>query len=266
MQGGRVTDLFFVCTLHLPGFLHSRQKLALTDVQKQMAEVPPKEFQDRGSLQYQFGSELLQLPVHLFKIKNVESQVKFSHWTDSLLELGICACGKQCVWASCISILLQIEESLQDLVETTSEQLPSDAPAKALKLMHLFRAANEEDYESVWKQFSSRPAYRYKQYKQWFLCWQTLEDHLEWLCSNADLENGPCLSHYRRYILDIIPAVASHRALRFLRHKMEKQELTNWEAAQALLVALHSNTPTRYTMEEATVGFPRHTLVTLYWF
>ncbi|NWY52270.1 VIT1 protein, partial [Chionis minor] len=168
--------------------VEARQKLALTDVQKHMAEVPPKEFQNRGSLQYQFGSELLQLPVHLFRIKNVESQ---------------------------------IEESLQDLVETTSEQLPSDAPAKALKLMHLFRTANEENYESVWKQFSSRPA-------------------------------------YRRYILDIIPAVASHRALRFLRHKMERQELTNWEAAQTVLVALHSCTPTQDVMEEATLMVKKH--------
>ncbi|NXN76786.1 VIT1 protein, partial [Himantopus himantopus] len=168
--------------------VEARQKLTLTDVQKHMAEVPPKEFQNRGSLQYQFGSELLQLPVHLFRIKNVESQ---------------------------------IEESLQDLVETTSEQLPSDAPAKALKLMHLFRAANEENYESVWKQFSSRPA-------------------------------------YRRYILDIIPAVASHRALRFLRHKMERQELSNWEAAQTVLVALHSSTPTQDVMEEATLIVKKH--------
>ena len=88
-------------------------------------------------------------------------------------------------------------------------------------------------------------------------------DNLEWLCSNADLENGPCLSHYRRYILDIIPAVASHRALRFLRHKMERQELTNWEAAQTVLVALHSSTPTRDVMEEATVGFSKHSRITL---
>ncbi|NXF60450.1 VIT1 protein, partial [Ciccaba nigrolineata] len=168
--------------------VEARQKLVLTDVQKHMAEVPPKEFQNRGSLQYQFGSELLQLPVHLFRIKNVESQ---------------------------------IEESLQDLVETTSEQLPSDAPAKALKLLHLLRVANEENYESVWKQFSSRPA-------------------------------------YRRYILDIIPAVSSHRALRFLRHRMERQELTNWEAAQTVLVALHSSTPTRDVMEEATLIMKKH--------
>ncbi|NXI39881.1 VIT1 protein, partial [Galbula dea] len=168
--------------------VEARQKLTLTDVQKHMAEVPPKEFQNRGSLQYQFGSELIQLPVHLFRIKDVESQ---------------------------------IEESLQDLVETTSEQLPSDAPAKALKLMHLFRAANEENYESVWKQFSSRPA-------------------------------------YRRYILDIVPAVASHRSLRFLRHKMERQELTNWEAAQTVLVALHSSTPTQDVMEEATLIVKKH--------
>ncbi|NWU15716.1 VIT1 protein, partial [Cephalopterus ornatus] len=168
--------------------VQARQKLTLTDVEKQRAEVPPKEYQNRGSLRYEFGSELLQLPVHLFKIKDVESQ---------------------------------IEESLQDLVETTSDQLPSDAPGKALKLMHLFRAANEENYESVWKQFSSRPA-------------------------------------YRRYILDVIPAVGSHRALRFLRRRMERQELTSWEAAQTLLVALHSSTPTRDAMEEATLIVKKH--------
>lgn len=89
-------------------------------------------------------------------------------------------------------------------------------------------------------------------------------DHLEWLCSNAYLENGLCLSHYRRYILDIIPAVASHRALRFLRHKMERQEITNWEAAQTVLVALHSSTPTRDVMEQATVGFCKHSKIALY--
>ncbi|NXS36607.1 VIT1 protein, partial [Pomatostomus ruficeps] len=168
--------------------VEARQKLALTDVQKQRAEVPPKEYQNHGSLQYQFGSELLQLPVHLFKIKDVESQ---------------------------------IEESLQELVEATSDQLPSDAPAKALKLLHLFRAASEENYEWVWKRFSGRPA-------------------------------------YRRHILDIIPAVASHRALRFLRHKMERQELSSWEVTQTVLVALHSSTPTRDVMEEATLIVKKH--------
>ncbi|NXD38812.1 VIT1 protein, partial [Copsychus sechellarum] len=168
--------------------VEARQKLVLTDVQKQRAEVPPKEYQNRGSLQYQFGSELLQLPVHLFKIKDVESQ---------------------------------IEECLQELVEATSDQLPSDAPAKALKLLHLFRAASEENYESVWKQFSTRPAYR-------------------------------C------HILDVIPAVGSHRALRFLRHKMERQELTGWEVTQTVLVALHSSTPTRAVMEEATLIVKKH--------
>lgn len=83
-------------------------------------------------------------------------------------------------------------------------------------------------------------------------------DPLASLCSEAALENAACLSHCRRHILDIIPAVASHRALRFLRHKMERQELTNWEVTQTVLVALHSSTPTRDVMEEATVGFSQH--------
>lgn len=87
--------------------------------------------------------------------------------------------------------------------------------------------------------------------------------HLEWLCSNVNLENGPCLSHSRRYLLDLLPAAASHRSLRFLRHKMERQELTNWEIAQTVLVALHSSSPTQEVMEEATVGFFKRSWITL---
>lgn len=166
------------------------------------------------------------------------------------------------MWSSCIFIFLQIEESLQELVEATSDQLPNDAPAKALKLLHLFRAANEENYESVWKRFSSRPAYRYRQYRWYCFWWHPLGS----LCSEADLENAACLSHCRRHILDIIPAVASQRALRFLRHKMERQELTSWEVTQTVLVALHSSTPTQDVMEEATVGFSKNTLKPLCWF
>lgn len=90
--GSRTTGVFLVCTLYLVMFsswvLHSRQKLVLTDVQKERAEVPPKEYQNRGSLQYQFGSELLQLPVHLFQITDVESQVKPSHWRFKSIHLG----------------------------------------------------------------------------------------------------------------------------------------------------------------------------------
>lgn len=88
-------------------------------------------------------------------------------------------------------------------------------------------------------------------------------DPLECLCLEADLENAACLSHCRRHILDIIPAVATHRALRFLRHKMDRQELTSWEVTQTVLVALHSSTPTWDVMEEATVGCPKHSQITL---
>lgn len=88
-------------------------------------------------------------------------------------------------------------------------------------------------------------------------------DPLECLCPEAELENAACLSHCRRHILDIIPAVASHRALRFLRHKMERQELSSWEVTQTVLVALHSSTPTQDVMEEATVGFSKPSQTTL---
>uniref|UniRef100_A0A7M4FIM9 Vitellogenin-1-like n=1 Tax=Crocodylus porosus TaxID=8502 RepID=A0A7M4FIM9_CROPO len=161
--------------------VEARQKLILSDVQKRSPEIPSKDFRKQGLLRYSFGSELLQLPVHLFKIKNVESQ---------------------------------IVETLQSLVDNIHEQVPSDAPLMFLKLVQFFRAASYEIYESVWKQFSSQPA-------------------------------------YRRWILDIIPAVADHTAIKFLRHKIERQELTELEAAQAVLMGLHLTTPTRDVVEEA---------------
>ncbi|EMP30297.1 Vitellogenin-1 [Chelonia mydas] len=157
------------------------QKLVLSDVEKHSPEVPSTEFQKRGSLRYHFGSELLQLPFQLFKIKNLESQ---------------------------------IVENLRYLVEHTHERVSSDAPRKFLQLVQLFRTANDDIYESVWKQFSSRPV-------------------------------------YRRLILDIIPAISTQSAIRFLRHKIERKELSDLEGAQAVLVGFHLSTPTRDVIEEA---------------
>lgn len=44
---------------------------------------------------------------------------------------------------------------------------------------------------------------------------------------------------------------------------MERQELTNWEMAQTVLMAFHSSSPTQDVMEEATVGFFKHSQITL---
>ncbi|KAJ1171461.1 hypothetical protein NDU88_003322 [Pleurodeles waltl] len=96
----------------------------------------------------------------------------------------------------------QIIKTLQQLAENMQDSAVKDAPAKYLELVQLLRAATYENIDSVWKQFSSR-------------------------------------SEYRRWILDAIPAIGSPMALKFLRHYIKRAELTDFEAAQAVLVGLH---------------------------
>lgn len=86
------------------------------------------------------------------------------------------------------------------------------------------------------------------------------------MCSDAVLENDGCLSCYRRWILDIIPAVADHPAIKFLRHRIEGEELTELEAVQAVLVGLYLTTPTRDVVEEAGVGYIKNSQIFLYQF
>ncbi|XP_078506479.1 vitellogenin-1-like [Lissotriton helveticus] len=96
----------------------------------------------------------------------------------------------------------QIIKTLQQLAENMQVSALKDSPAKFLELVQLLRAATYENIDSVWKQFSSR-------------------------------------SEYRRWILDAVPAIGNPTALKFLRHYIERAELTEFEAAQAVLVGLH---------------------------
>ncbi|XP_069498840.1 vitellogenin-like [Ambystoma mexicanum] len=149
--------------------MQARQKLVLAEVRKGFPSVAERELQNRGSLRYNFASELLQTPIQLLKSKNAGNQI------------------------------IQI---LQHLVDKTGESSLKDAPAKFLELVQLLRVASYENLDTTWKQFSSRP-------------------------------------EYRRWILDAVPAIANPMAIKFLRHKMEAAELTEFEAVQAVLVGLH---------------------------
>lgn len=55
-------------------YIH-RQILTFLEIEKTPVEPIRAEYLHRGSLQYEFGSELLQTPIQLLRISNAEAQV-----------------------------------------------------------------------------------------------------------------------------------------------------------------------------------------------
>lgn len=55
-------------------YIH-RQTLTFLEIEKTPVEPIRADYLHRGSLQYEFGSELLQTPIQLLRISNAEAQV-----------------------------------------------------------------------------------------------------------------------------------------------------------------------------------------------
>ncbi|XP_077306519.1 vitellogenin-1-like [Lithobates pipiens] len=106
----------------------------------------------------------------------------------------------------------QITTLLQHLVEHNMGPLSKVSPIKFLQLVQHLRRASLEEIEGLWKRFSGR-------------------------------------LHYRRWILDAIPAIGNHFSLRFLKLKLK--ELSEFEAAQAVPLALHLIKADREAIAEA---------------
>ncbi|KAM9324668.1 vitellogenin-1-like [Gastrophryne carolinensis] len=94
----------------------------------------------------------------------------------------------------------QVRTLLQHLVEHNMGPLSKASPSKFLELVQYLRTASFEHIEGIWKQFSGR-------------------------------------QHYRRWILDAIPAIGNRFSIHFLT--LNLKELSEFEAAQALPLALH---------------------------
>ncbi|XP_073449784.1 vitellogenin-1-like isoform X2 [Aquarana catesbeiana] len=106
----------------------------------------------------------------------------------------------------------QIPTLLQHLVEHDMGPLSKASPGKFMQLVQHLRRASLEEIEGLWKRFSGR-------------------------------------LHYRRWILDAIPAIGNHFSLRFLKLKLK--ELSEFEAAQAVPLALHLIKADREAIAEA---------------
>ncbi|TNN69113.1 Vitellogenin [Liparis tanakae] len=123
----------------------------------------------RGSVQYEFGSELLQTPIQLIKVTNIKAQ---------------------------------IVELLEHMVIHNVDVVHKHAPLKFIELLQLLRVAKSDVLESLWTQYKNRP-------------------------------------HFRRWILNIFPAIGTTTALKVLEAKFLADELNLAEASQMLMSSLH---------------------------
>uniref|UniRef100_A0A3Q2ZK41 Uncharacterized protein n=1 Tax=Hippocampus comes TaxID=109280 RepID=A0A3Q2ZK41_HIPCM len=89
------------------------------------------EYRQRGSVQYEFSTELLQTPIQLVKVTNLQTQ---------------------------------IEAVLSHIVANNVERVHDDAPLRFWEFIQLLRMAKLEDLQMVWRQHKTNPAYR-----QWIL-------------------------------------------------------------------------------------------------
>ncbi|XP_070816139.1 vitellogenin-2-like isoform X2 [Chaetodon trifascialis] len=149
--------------------MEAKQVLTFLEIAKSPVEPIRAEYLHRGSLQYEFGSELLQTPIQLLRISNAEAQ---------------------------------IVEILNHLVAFNVAKVHEDAPLKFIELIQLLRVARFESIEALWTQFKARPSYRH-------------------------------------WMLNAVPAIGTHAAVRFLKEKFLAGDLTVAEAAQALLASVH---------------------------
>uniref|UniRef100_UPI0037E7E08B vitellogenin-2-like n=1 Tax=Semicossyphus pulcher TaxID=241346 RepID=UPI0037E7E08B len=149
--------------------MEAKQFLTFLEIEKIPVEPIRAEYLPRGSLQYEFGSELLQTPIQLLRISNAEAQ---------------------------------IVEILNHLVTNNVAKVHEDAPLKFIELIQLLRVARYDSIEALWTQFKARP-------------------------------------DYRHWILNAVPAIGTHAALKFFKEKFMASELTIAEAAQVLLSSVH---------------------------
>ncbi|CAL8393719.1 unnamed protein product [Boreogadus saida] len=111
--------------------MNTKQSLVFLEILKTPIAPVNAQYLHRGSIQYEFASELLQSPIMLIKITNPQAQVV---------------------------------ELLNHLVINNMQTVHEEAPLKFLELIQVLRKSNIVDIDQIWSQFKSKPAYR-----QWIL-------------------------------------------------------------------------------------------------
>ncbi|XP_069050624.1 vitellogenin-like [Lepisosteus oculatus] len=107
---------------------------------------------------------------------------------------------------------IQISEVLQRLVQNNQPQVDTHSPTDFLQLVQLLRFTTLENLEALWKQFSLR-------------------------------------NDYRRWILDSVVTIPGTNVIKFLKNRIENEDITEKEAVQAILFAFHLMTSDSETIK-----------------
>ncbi|XP_052445691.1 vitellogenin-like [Carassius gibelio] len=113
--------------IHGAAQMEAKQTLAFVEIEKTPVAPIKADYLARGSLQYEFATEILQTPIHLMKISDAPAQ---------------------------------IIEILKHLVANNVDMVHEDAPLKFVQLIQLLRVSTLENIEAIWAQFKDKPAYR----------------------------------------------------------------------------------------------------------
>ncbi|MED6284428.1 Vitellogenin-2, partial [Characodon lateralis] len=108
--------------------MEAKQTVTFVDIKKTPLEPVKADYIHRGSLKYEFGTELLQTPIQLLRITNAEAQ---------------------------------IVETLNNLVSLNLGEAHEDSPLKFIELIQLLRVARYESIEALWSQFKSKSEHRH---------------------------------------------------------------------------------------------------------
>ncbi|KAM8887734.1 vitellogenin-like [Synchiropus picturatus] len=107
--------------------METKQSLVFIEITKGPIIPINAAYIHRGSLKYEFSNELLQTPIQMVRVRNIQSQI------------------------------LQI---LDHLVVHNKERVHEDSPLKYMELVQYLRSAHFEDLEMIWNQFKHKPEYR----------------------------------------------------------------------------------------------------------
>ncbi|XP_049321621.1 vitellogenin-like isoform X2 [Astyanax mexicanus] len=107
--------------------MKAKQTLTLLEVQNTAIAPIGGDYAARGSLKYEFATEILQTPIQLLKINNAEAQ---------------------------------IVEVLNHLATNNMDVVHEDAPLKFLQLVQLLRVATFEKIQTIWDQYKTKPVHR----------------------------------------------------------------------------------------------------------
>uniref|UniRef100_A0A672MVQ8 Vitellogenin-like n=1 Tax=Sinocyclocheilus grahami TaxID=75366 RepID=A0A672MVQ8_SINGR len=113
--------------IHGAAMMEAKQTLAFVEIEKTPVVPIKADYLARGSLQYEFATEILQTPIQLMKLSDAPAQ---------------------------------IIEVLKHLVANNVAMVHDDAPLKFVQLIQLLRVATLENIEAIWAQFKDKPVYR----------------------------------------------------------------------------------------------------------